>query len=193
MAEILQFCNQIFPLDKAASADLLKNLKTKTFQKGDYLLRSGEICKYLFFMNEGLAKSFFVKNDNEFIMSFFAENFMFSVYDSYISQTPSNFSIIALEKTTVTLISHEKMEKLCRTHHCVETFFRKLVSNVTIKMMKRISSMLQENAADRYNLFVRESNEMLQRISLGDLAKYFGITQQSLSRIRAEKWFFTIW
>lgn len=187
MADFFQFCKQFSPLDEAAADALFKGAKMKSVQKGGYLLRSGEVCKHLYFMNEGLAKSFFNKEGEEFIMRFFAEDFMFSVFDSYFTQTPSNYSIIALENITVTLISYEKMELLCEKHHSMEAFFRKLVSLVTIKMMKRISSMLEENATERYNLFVKENRPILQRISLGDLAKYLGITQQSLSRIRSGK------
>ena len=54
-------------------------------------------------------------------------------------------------------------------------------------MMKRISELLEDNATERYADFVREHPQLLQRISLGDLASYLGITQVSLSRIRAAK------
>jgi hypothetical protein len=53
--------------------------------------------------------------------------------------------------------------------------------------MERISEMLEENAKERYNNFVNDYPTLLQRISLGELANYIGITQVSLSRIRAGK------
>ncbi len=187
MADFAQFCNRFFPLEKGVLDELVKNTQTKTFKKGEYILKDGQVCRHLFFINHGLAKSFFMKDGKEFIMRFFAEDFMFSVFDSYVQQTPSNYAIIALEDTTVTLISHDKMEELCKKHHGIEAFFRRLVSLVTIRMMKRISGMLEENAAARYTQFVTENKDIIQRISLGDLAQYLGITQQSLSRIRAQK------
>jgi len=187
MADFFQFCNQFSPLDKEAADELFKNIKTKTVQKGDYLLRTGEVCKHLFFINEGLAKLFFIKDDKEFINVFGMENRLFTAFESYLTQTPSNFMLIALEQTTVTLISYSEMEKLCKKYHCMETFFRKLVSIAATKMTRRISEMLEENATKRYNQFVKENKVILQRISLGDLASYLGITQQSLSRIRAKK------
>lgn len=187
MNDFLQFCRQFSELDETAADELFQNVKTKIYKKGDYLLKEGETCRYLFFINEGLAKSFFYKNDKEFIMRFFGENVLFSVFDSYITQEPSNFMIMALEKTTVTLVSHDKMETLCKNHHCMETFFRKLLSVATVKMVKRISEMLEQDATEQYNKFVEENNSILQRINLGDLAGYLGITQQSLSRIRAAK------
>lgn len=187
MADFLQFCNQFSPLTEEATDDLFKNLKTKTIQKGDYFLKTGEVCKHLYFINEGLAKMFFIKDGKEFINVFGMENRLFTVFESYVTQTPSKFMLIALEKTTVTLISHAEMEKLCKKHHCMETFFRKLVSVAATKMTRRISEMLEENATKRYTQFVKENKFILQRIQLGDLASYLGITQQSLSRIRAKK------
>ncbi|MBI1768352.1 MAG: Crp/Fnr family transcriptional regulator [Bacteroidetes bacterium] len=187
MVDFPQFCRQFTPLDQFATDELFKNLKIKAVQKGDYLLRTGEVCRYLFFINEGLVKSFFFKNGKEFVMRFFSENVLFTVFDSYLTQTPSNFNIVALENTTVTMIGQTEMERLCKKYHGMETFFRKLVSIATVKMMKRISEMLEENATERYHQFVKENNPVLQRISLGDLASYLGITQQSLSRIRAKK------
>lgn len=187
MTDFLQFCKQFSELDKMATDELLHNMKTKTYKKGGYLLKEDETCKHLYFINEGLTKSYFRKENKEFIMRFYAENVLFSVFDSYITQAPSNFAVMALEPTTVTLISYDKMDSLCKNHHCMETFFRKLISIATVKMIKRISEMLEQDATQRYNKFVEENKSILQRISLGDLAKYLGITQQSLSRIRAVK------
>jgi CRP/FNR family transcriptional regulator, anaerobic regulatory protein len=187
MTDFLKYFSQLSPLDSEATNELLKDLKTITFQKGEYLLKSGEVCKHLFFINEGLTKVCFNKADKEFIMRFFQENIMFSVFDSFLSQSASNSAIIALENTRVTIISYDTLMALCKKYHCVETFLRKLISIATIKMTKRISEMLEENASEAYSQFIIENSILLQRISLGDVAKYLGITQQSLSRIRTHK------
>lgn len=187
MNEFIKFCNQLSPLAEEATDEILKRLKTKTFQKGDYLLRSGEVCRKLFFIDNGLVKLCFAKEDKEFIMRFFSESALFTVLDSYLPQTPSAYEIICLETTIITSIRNEEMELLCKKYHSIETFFRKLVSLAALNMMKRVSEMLEENATHRYRNFVEENNNILQRISLGDLSNYLGITQVSLSRIRAKK------
>ena len=53
--------------------------------------------------------------------------------------------------------------------------------------MSRISEFLEYDAKKRYSNFLQHSSDLLQRISLGDLADYLGITQVSLSRIRGQK------
>jgi CRP-like cAMP-binding protein len=187
MAGLEQYFKEFAPLEEEALAILLQCTITRSYDKGDYLLQAGNTCKYLYFINEGLAKSFFTREDREFIMRFFSEGRVFSVFDSFLNRQPSKYSLLALEPTTVTLIHIDTLEDLCRRYHSMETFFRKLVSVATTRMMKRISEMLEDNATERYNQFIAENEKILQRISLGDLAKYLGITQQSLSRIRTAR------
>jgi CRP-like cAMP-binding protein len=187
MVDFLSFCKQFSPLENEVAEELFQRSIAKTFQKGELLLQPEKVCRYLFFINEGFAKIYFMSDDKEFIMRFFAENLLFTAFPSYLTQTPSNYIIMALEPTTATLIRHADMEELCKKYHSMETFFRKLVSIATVKMTKRITEMLEKNATTNYKLFVKENSEILQRISLGDLAKYLGITQQSLSRIRTQK------
>ena len=187
MKDLFKYINNLSPIDEIATGDLMKVLKIKTLQKNDYLVRSNEVCKYLYFIDQGLTKTFFYKSEKQFIMRFFKEKEMFTILDSYLTQSPSNFMIMALEPTSVVCIPQDEMAGLCQKHHCVETFFRKLLSLASINMMVRISEMLEENATERYNHFLSDNNLLLQRISLGDLACYLGITQVSLSRIRAKK------
>jgi CRP-like cAMP-binding protein len=187
MTDFIKYCNQLSPLDQEASDNLLANLKSRTFHKGNYVLKSGSICNQLIYVDKGLLKLSFDTEYKEFIMRFFPENALFTSLDSYLTQSSSHYQIIALETTSITFINYDEMELLCKKHHSMETFFRKLVSLAALNMMKRISEMLEEDATHRYQNFVRDNNTLLQRISLGDLSSYLGITQVSLSRIRAKK------
>ena len=56
-----------------------------------------------------------------------------------------------------------------------------------LNMIERVSEILEEDAKKRYLNFTSKNPQLLPRISLGDLARYLGITQVSLSRIRANK------
>jgi CRP-like cAMP-binding protein len=187
MKDFVSSFNNLSNLSQEAAEDLNNCLSAKTFGKGERLLKSGEISKKLFFIEEGLVKIFFSNEQKEFIMRFFPEFTLFSVLNSFETQTPSQYEIMALEKTSVSYLLKTDLEILCKKHHCIETAHRKLLGIATINMMKRISEMLEENATERYNNFLRDNGVLLQRISLGDLANYLGITQVSLSRIRAGK------
>ena len=120
-------------------------------------------------------------------MAFFQENMMFTELSSYLAQKPSKYILIALENTTIKYIHRDAIERHCKRHHSIETLVSKLFAITSVCFMNRISEMLEENAKERYNNFINNYPDLLKRISLGDLANYIGITQVSLSRIRATR------
>lgn len=162
-------------------------LASKSFEKGTLLLRERQICNKLYFIEHGLVKTFFANEEKEFIMRFFPENTLLTVLDSFTTQQPSAYEIMALENTKAIWVTQADLEMLCKKHHSIETGYRKLMAFASVNMMNRVSELLEENATKRYNNFLKENGALLQRISLGDLANYLGITQVSLSRIRGKK------
>src|SRR5262245_28893217 len=104
MTDFLSAFNQLAPLSNEAAEDLRKYFHTKSYNKNELLLRSGEVCRKLFFINGGLTKTYFFKEDKEFIMVFFSEHKFTTVLNSFTTQTPSAYNIMALENTTVTYV-----------------------------------------------------------------------------------------
>ncbi|HEY5824021.1 MAG TPA: Crp/Fnr family transcriptional regulator [Cyclobacteriaceae bacterium] len=187
MIELKNLINSITLIDDNAQSDLLNAFKTKTFRKGDFVLKPNKASEHFYFILSGLVKSSFNNGEKEFIMTFFKENMIFTEFSSYLTQKPSKYMLVALENTEILQIHRDKILELCKKHHCIEALFSKLFSYGTLGMMKRISEMLEESAAERYNIFITENSGLTQRISLGDTANYLGITQVSLSRIRSGK------
>src|ERR1700712_266375 len=167
--------------------DLLYHFTEKPFHKGDFLVREGQVCHYVFFIKRGMVKLCSSNNDREFIMRFFSENMLVTVFNSFTEQIPSHFQIKALEDGTVLMLHRDKMEELCSGNHGIESFFRKIIQWTASQMVSRLTGMLENDAGTRYNMFVKNNSELMQRVSLGDLASYLGITQASLSKIRAKK------
>lgn len=187
MNDLIQYAKDISHIDEMAENDLLAEIKTKTFDRNEYLLKPDEVCKYFYFIEEGLVKSFSHNRDKEFIMAFFQENMMFTELSSYLARTPSKYMIVALEKTTVSYIHQNAIERLSKKHHCIETWTRKLYAMTSVCFMDRISEMLEEDAKERYDKFINNYPSLVQRITLSDLASYIGINRVSLSRIRAAR------
>jgi CRP-like cAMP-binding protein len=107
--------------------------------------------------------------------------------NSYLTEQPTAYMAIALEDTVTYTIGKADIINLCKKHHSIERLFSKIYQQALLEMLDRITEMLEEDASARYQKFTKEKHYLLQRISLGDLAGYLGITQGSLSRIRAQK------
>ncbi|EJL74957.1 Crp/Fnr family transcriptional regulator [Chryseobacterium populi] len=183
----VQTIEKISTSEQIVIDELVSNLELKNYRKGDFLLKSDETCKYFYFLEKGLVKLFFDNGDKDFIMTFFAENSFFTELSGFLTGNPSKYMIVALEPVEVLRIHKDVVEDLCKKHHSAETLFSKLYSKAPVNMMGRISEMLEDDGKKRYNNFLKQRPQLIQRISLGDLADYIGITQVSLSRIRAQK------
>lgn len=186
MIDFLGYCNKISNLQPEAEAEILASLRTLSLQKGEFLLRKGQICRHIYFINSGLLKVISMQNDKEIIMRFFWDELMFTQLKSFSTQQPSEYAIQAIELCEIMYMPYVEIERLAAKYHCVETFYRKLLTHAAMVMMERILEMLQETPTQRYNKFILQNKAILQRISLGDIAHYLGISQVSLSRIRAK-------
>ena len=187
MEEIIKSLNNLSTLDDKARIDLKNALNLKVFTKGSFILKEEMICRHFYFIQQGLIKLYSFKDDKEFVQKFFVENMIFTEPNSYLKQRPTIYIAIALEDTiTYTLIKND-IDNLSKKHHSIERLFSKIYQQAMLEMMDRISEMMEEDASARYHKFTRERHYLLQRITLGDLAGYIGITQGSLSRIRAQK------
>lgn len=185
--DFLGFASALSPLESKTINALQSKLYQKKYRKGELILETGMVCKRVYFIDSGLVKTFFYTDTREFIMRFFAEGNMFTVLDSFVSQRPSGYAILALEDTLITYLQYDDLEMLCQRYHSIETFYRKLLALAAVNLMDRIGSNLEEKAQIAYHKFLKANGALLQRISLADLASYLGITQVSLSRIRGMK------
>ncbi len=186
MDPFIAHLNAISPLTAEALKDLSSRFKYTSFKRGEIINQEGTICRRLFFINKGLVKHYYIHKDRKFIVRFFSENNVFTVLDSFILQTPAVFTTIAIETTEITMLSYEDIEELCKKHHCFETIIRKIFGMAATINLKRIKEMFDGDATELYESFIIEYHDLLQRISLGDIAGYLGISQVTLSRIRAK-------
>lgn len=187
MSDFIKQLNLLSALSPEAEEDLLARLKPRAFKKGQVINKEEQICKKLFFIDKGLVKHYYHQKDRIFILKFFAENQFFTVLDSFTNQTPSKFITIALEDTETTGLDHTDFIELCEKHHSFETFARKLFAMAAIVNLKRIKEMFDAESAELYAEFIKENNHLLNRLKLGDIASYLGISQVTLSRIRSKK------
>lgn len=181
----IKFCQFISPLEDRSADRLLSCLAEKQIDKGEVLLHAGQYCRHFYFLEQGLVKLSTRHEAREFVMRFFSDGMLFTVPDSVLHGSPSNYDLVALEESKVSVLAYDDLEALCGECHDVETFFRKFLGMACTNMMQRINEMLTESAGERYSLFLKQHSDLAHRLALGDIAAYLGITQVSLSRIRA--------
>lgn len=161
-------------------------LKTNHFlkAKGDHFLRQGQRVSSYFVLNKGLIRAYFNKNGREVNTWFGEEHQIFCSILPVYTEHPSFENIQFLEDSEIYAISADDLEDLYRSYPELNLIGRKIAEEVCVVLEERITSLHTETAIERYRSLLRLQPNLSNRVSLGHIASYLGITQETLSRIR---------
>lgn len=172
-------------LDTAETNFFKSLLQTRSIKKKDYLLKQGEICKTENFIIKGCLRTYTIdSNGFEHIVMFGIEDWWVGDLYSFLTETPAQFYIDALEETEVIQITKPNLNALYDRIPKFERFFRLIIQNAFIAQRNRINQNLAYTAEERYLEFIKKYPLFEQRIPQKQLAAYLGITPVFLSMIR---------
>ena len=181
---------KIAALSQIPGSDLDRLFATaihKHYAKGELLLKHGQICKTIFFVEKGYLRTFLDKDGTEINTAFTIEGSFTTDLKSLRQDSAADTSIIAGETAAVYEFDKDKLLALYQTSAAIESFGRNLLEQLLITQEEHTNLFRLHSPAERYGHIVNNSPEMLQRVSLSQLASYLGIARETLSRIRKNK------
>ena len=167
--------------------DLSKLCFAGKVAKGDDLQPIGHTCRTLYINVDGLLRIYYFKDGIDITESFEPAPSVVARVESLFSGRASRKGIQALENTTYVAISTPPLFKLFDEHPSLERLFRKVFEAGYVRTVNRLESIQFHTAEEKYKQLLEEQPDILQRAPLKHIASYLGITQVSLSRIRAQR------
>lgn len=174
-------------LEPEVEIALDQDFKRKKCIKGQKLLEPGNLSTKLFFIEKGLVRTFYTKNEKDITHYFFPENTFTLPIDSVFYQRPSPYGIEVLEPSIIRWVPFSTIEKHIEKSPNLEKFIRSLLIDVLRGFSDRLSALQFQSAQERYKTLMDNHPDILLRASMGHIASYLGITQQTLSVIRGQK------
>jgi CRP-like cAMP-binding protein len=114
--------------------------------KDHFLVREHEVCDYIFFINKGIARIYYHKNEKEITEWIASDEQFFLSITSFFERSPSRLIIQTLEPAEVFGIHYNDLTRLASEHHEVETLFRKMMTGSLILSQYRMDSIQFETA-----------------------------------------------
>lgn len=186
MKEFIRYIRTLYPVSNKA-AEALAGIMTEVKCKKHAILQPiGHTCRVIYFVKKGALRIFYEKDGKDITESLEFENAFVARAESLLSGEPSHKGIEAMEDSTLYAINAAKLVELYDQYLEIERLFKKIFLNAFVTMLKRIESIQFYPAETRYANFVKENPNVLKRVPLKYIASYLGITQVSLSRIRAK-------
>jgi CRP/FNR family transcriptional regulator, anaerobic regulatory protein len=187
MNNLINYLNSVSQLSDLTKSDLENSLKQFEFAKGEVILKQGQVCNYLYFVDKGLLRLYYIRDGKEVTDYFATEQNIIGGIDSFFSRRSSEKVIEAIEQSNLFGISFNDLEKLYTKHHDLEKVGRLLSVGAFLSMQERIFAIQFHTAKQRYSDLIKNNPDILLRVPLGQIASYLGITQVTLSRIRSNK------
>jgi len=186
MTSLFQYFAKFNLLSKEALIAIDDICSVIKIKKNQDLQSIGQTCKTIYFINEGLARIYYYKDGVDVTESFVFENNIIARVESLFTGKPSRKAIQVLEDTEVTAINATKLFELYDSFPEIERLFRKIFEAGYVETVNRIEGIQFNTAEERYTSLIKEQPSILQRVPLKFIASYLGITQVTLSRIRAQ-------
>ncbi len=157
----------------------------KSFAKGDYLLRIGDYCRFIGFLNKGLIITTIVDSaGNEKASNFIYEGCFFTYTEGLASNIPSHKNFVALEACEILMLSKENLAIVFKENPKFETLFNQILAEEVRALLLSEQANKTVSLDERYLNLEKQYPNAYQRIPLKYLADYLGIEAPSLSRLR---------
>lgn len=187
MTSLFQYFKNFNPLSQEAENAIAEICSIVTIKKNNDLQPIGHTCKTIYFINKGLARIYYLNDGIDITESFSFENNIIARVESLFTGKPSRKAIQILEDAEIVAINANLLFKLYDGFPEIERLFRKIFEAGYVDTVNRIEGIQFHTAEERYKALITEAPNVLMRVPLKYVASYLGITQVSLSRIRAHR------
>lgn len=162
-------------------------LSEKRYKKNEVMLKEGEICKSLFYIDKGYCKSYYEIEGVTKNTDFFFENEIATNISSFGSGKPSEFNMMACEELHVIVFNKEILFKIAAQYIEIESLGRHCIRQIAYKQEEFANLFKLYSAQERLEYLEKKHPEMLQRVPLTQLASFLGVARETLSRIRKRR------
>lgn len=178
--------NKIHSLPEDSLKVLKSYITEVSYTKGHILLDTKTVEKNIYFIKKGIVRAFARTPDNDITFWIGREGETILSMKSYVTHEKGYETIELLEDGDLYQLNTVDLNLLYEKDIHIANWGRKFAEQELLKTEERLISRQFKTASERYKTLLAENPDLIQRVQLGYIASYLGITQVSLSRIRAE-------
>ena len=166
--------------------DILESvLVPMKFAKNEMILKTGEVCRNIYYIDHGLIRQFYFKNGKEVTEHLGVDHSIFMCIESLFREEPTRLQVEALEQTVIYALPKEKLEEVALHTVNIQILYRKILEESLILSQIHADLVRFESAQDKYKKLCKNSPQIVLRAPLVYIASYLQMTPETLSRVRS--------
>ncbi len=159
-------------------------VQVRRFKRKEVITATNTIEEYFNFIAKGLVRKYFKKEGDEINTQISLQGQMIHSQESFHSQRPSDYTVEAIEDSTLLSISYNDLNKILATNAAMERMGRLIVTNILVITDRWQMSLLKLAPRERFIQFVQKNPEMIQRVPQKYLASLLNIQPETFSRFK---------
>ncbi len=173
--------------DYALVSELLYLWEDFRVKKNTFLVEEGEMCDYVYFLEEGAIKKFFVSDKGEHVTCISLEVSFVTAFHSFLSHQPSLISLKTIEDCKLKRVSKQNWNLMSERFPKMDHSIRHIMEQYYCGLERHIINLQKTTAKERFTALMKQNPSIFNRIRLKDIASYLNMTPSTLSRIRASQ------
>ncbi|MCY7309224.1 MAG: Crp/Fnr family transcriptional regulator [Chitinophagaceae bacterium] len=159
-------------------------IKIRKFAKNELLTKAGDVENYFNFIIKGLIRKYYQKGKHEINTQISTEGYIIHSQESFHMRSPSEYSIVTIEPSTVVSISYEDLESVFDKSKKMEHLGRLVITHTMMLKDRWQTQLLKMTPRERFLNFVTRNPELMQRVPQKLLASYLNIKPETFSRFK---------
>lgn len=183
---LIRFLQSTGYISAPQAEEIASSFTHRVIGKNELLLLTGKVSNEYLYLDVGMVRAF--AHDaagREVTTSFFSAGQVVLEVASFFNRTPSQESMQTLTDCAGWCITYQALNELFHTRPEFREFGRGLLVRELARLKNRLLSLTTETTKARYETLLKSNPEILQHVALKHIASYLGVTDSSLSRIRA--------
>lgn len=189
MSKLDQFLSVIgnyVDLSNGLKESLTQHSEIVELKRNEHLFDTGSTCRNMFFLVQGTIRSYGLYDGRDVTSWFYTTPTFLTSWSSYYNEKPALDFIQATEKSVVAVFPKNILNEIYLKHPKLEHYSRGIMEKAVADMEDFYRGFMFMPAEDRYHLLISQHPNLEQRVNLGHIASFIGISQETLSRLRAQ-------
>ena len=185
MEDFINKIRKVYPLSEQTLGLFIGKMEKIDLPKGYLLVENNKVEHYTYFIVKGFARGFFYKEGKDITIWFASAGMALLSMNTYVYGSAGYENIELLEDSELFRISNKELNELFEINIEMANWGRRMSDVVILRLEQVFMERNFMSASQRYHSLMENYPEILQKTPLRHIASYLGISQVSLSRIRA--------
>ena len=178
-----QYLNQIHPLSEEPLKAISESFSPISFERREVITREGQLERYLYFIEVGIQRSYYIKDGKEYIIAFTYPPSFSGIPESFLTGSASLYFLETITPTKALRISRERLDALMDHYREIESLFRKSTESVLSGLIHKHYELMAYSIEERFKAFANRSPHLLVMVPHKFIASYLRIDPTNFSKL----------